>query len=278
MSTQLGPETGALTPEQWQGLAQLGDLGNKIGLLFDGPLAGVTTSEVNRLGDLAAHYDLPALGEHLIETLDACERAGLLRLIRENAAFIASSLETLQPLMAQWMVDLNQMPVDDLKADVASLFTTLRRMRHIGEFIETQLGGELTAGIVHGSAFLERNATDQALVALLELLGRLYRNGTLASLGDLTDYLAGLDEGTDPQSLAGNLVQNAPHRRLEQLIHLVHSAEEAMEGIEADDPHLGGIGGLVHLLRDKEVQKGLRMLSVLPAYMSRRKRNAVNTH
>lgn len=268
MNQQANVSDDPLTQAQWAGLARLGDLGNRLGALIDGPLAGPTTAGIDRLGKLYARYDLVELADKLIATVDALERAGLLRLLRDNAEFIGDSLDTLVPVLSKWLGDIAQRPIDDLKADVETLFKTLRRLRLMGDFVEENLAGELTAGTVRLSGFLQENETDQAIGELVVLLGRLHRNGLLTRAGDLADYLAGLTEGTDVESLTGRMVQDAPRQRLEQLSWLIRSAEQAMNDMQEDDAQLGGVSGLIHLLRDKDVQKGLRMLSVLPGYMN----------
>lgn len=273
MNQRTDNESMSLTAEQWQGLARLGDLGNQLSRFLDGPMAGVVTDTLNRMGNATAEYDVPALASHLLRTLQVLDRAGVLRLMAENAEWTVTTLESLGPTLGQWIVTLQQMPIDELRADAESLLKTLHRLRLIGDFVEHQLAGTLTSGIAQGSAFVTRNDTDKALIGLLELLGRLHRNGTLDRVGDLTDYLAGLDEGMTLDSFAERLLQQSSHPRIDQMMHLVHSAEEAMQDAEKDEAHLGGIGGLMHLLRDKQVQKGLRMLSVLPAYMNRPKPN-----
>ena len=271
MNQQANTHDEPLTQAQWEGLARLGDLGNRLGALIDGPMAGPATAGVDRLGQLYARYDLLTLGENLIATLDTLERAGLMRLVRENAQFLGDSVDTLVPLLSQWMEQISQLSVEDLKADIDMLFKTLRRMRLMGDFVEEHLAGELSANTIRLSGFLQENETSQAASELVILLGKLHQNGLLTRAGDLADYLAGLTEGTDLESLAGNMVQETPGHRFEQLSWLMRSAERAMEDVQEDAPHLGGVGGLMHLLRDKEVQKGLRMLSVLPAYMERKR-------
>jgi len=268
MSQQANVSDGPLTQAQWEGLARLGDLGNRIGALMDGPLAGPATESLDRLGRLHARHDLLELGENLIATVDALERAGLLRLVRDNAEFIGDSLDTLIPMLSQWMEQLGQLPVEELKADVEMLFKTLRRLRLMGDFVEENLAGDIVANTVRISGFMQDNQTDQAIAELLVLVGKLHRNGLLNRAGDMADYLAGMTEGTDAESLAGSMVEDASQLHFEQLSRLLHGAERAMDDVQNDASHLGGITGLMHLLRDKEVQKGLRMLSVLPGYMN----------
>lgn len=271
MNQHANVSDGPLTQAQWEGLARLGDLGNRLGTLVDGPMAGPATAGIDRLGALYAQYDLAELGEKLIATVEALERAGLLHLIRENADFIGDSLETLLPLLSQWMEQVARLPVEELKADVEMLFKTMRRLRLMGDFVEENLAGDITAGTVRLSGFLQENETDQAIAELAILLGKLHRNGLLVRAGDLADYLAGVTEGTDIESMTGSMVHSAPQERINQLLSLIHGAEQAMKDAKAEDEQLGGVSGLIHLMRDKEVQKGLRILSALPTYMDRQR-------
>ncbi len=271
MNQHANVSDGPLTQAQWEGLARLGDLGNRLGTLVDGPMAGPATAGIDRLGALYAQYDLAELGEKLIATVEALERAGLLHLIRENADFIGDSLETLLPLLSQWMEQVARLPVEELKADVEMLFKTMRRLRLMGDFVEENLAGDITAGTVRLSGFLQENETDQAIAELAILLGKLHRNGLLVRAGDLADYLAGVTEGTDIESMTGSMVHSAPQERINQLLSLIHGAEQAMKDAKAEDDQLGGVSGLIHLMRDKEVQKGLRILSALPTYMDRQR-------
>lgn len=271
MNQQTNVSDGPLTQAQWEGLARLGDLGNRLGTLVDGPMAGPATAGIDRLGALYAQYDLAELGENLLATVEALERAGLLRLVRDNAEFIGDSLETLLPLLSQWMDQVAKLPVDELKADAEMLFRTLRRLRLMSDFVEENLAGDITANTVRLSGFLQENETDQAIAEFAVLLGKLHRNGLLARAGDLADYLAGVTEGTNLESMTGSMVHSAPQERIDQLFSFIHGAEQAMKDAKAEDEQLGGVSGLIHLMRDKEVQKGLRILSALPTYMDRQR-------
>ncbi|APZ43576.1 hypothetical protein [Acidihalobacter ferrooxydans] len=259
-----------LTAEQWAGLARLGDFGNKLGALTDGPLAGAATAVIDRFGELDGRYDLATLAEKLVATVATLERAGLLDLVRENAQFIADSLEVLTPMLDDWLGRIKELPASEFKADAEFVLALLRKTRVIAGFVEDKLAGELTGKTAALTEFMQRNDTDQAVAEALVQLGRLYRCGLLARLGDLAEYVAGLEEGTDFESLVGNLVESLPKNAIGQAIDVMHSAEDAMEDARKDEQHLGGYAGMLHLLRDEEVQKGLRMLSVLPIYLEKR--------
>lgn len=259
-----------LSAEQWAGLARLGDLGNRLGDLIDGPLRGPATAALDRIGELDGRHDLTALAEKLITTLDALNRAGLLDLLRDNAQFAADSLEVLAPMLNQWLERINRLPADEIKADAAFALTLLRKARLIAGFIEDKLAGELTGRAVGLAEFMQRNQTDEAVAEALVQLGRVYRSGMLARLGDLADYVAGQEEGGDFEAQLGSLVKALPKDAIGQSLHFLHSAEQAMADAQKDEENLGGYAGMLRLLRDKEVQKGLRMLSVLPLYFEKR--------
>lgn len=262
--------TGPLSEEQWAGLARLGDLGNRLAGAIDGSLGGPATTAVDRLGALDSRYDLGTLVEKVVGVLSALDRAGLLDHLRDNAQFAADSLDVLAPVLSQWLQRLDQLPADELKADAEFALSLLRKARVIGQVIDDKLAGELTGKAVGITEFMQRNQTDEALAEMLVQLGRMYRSGLLSRLGDLADYVAGLKEGADVESLFGDLVKTMPTDAIGQTMHLLHSAEDAMRDARKDEKHLGGYSGMLHLFRDKNVQKGLRMLSVLPIYLEKR--------
>lgn len=256
-----------LTNAQWAGLARLGDLGNRLGPLLDGPLAGPAGAKLEQLGEFDAEHDLTDLAAEFIQTVSALRQAGLLRLIRDNAQFIADSLEVIAPLATQWMEQLSRLPADEFKTDAAFALQLLRKTRLLGEFAQQHLAGELTGHMSETTEFIQRNRTDKALAELLVQLGRLHRSGMLTRLGDLAEYLSGLEEGTDFRKLAGSMVDAAPEGALSQLPQLLHGLEQAARNTREDENRLGGYSGLIHLLRDPQVQKGLRMLAQLTAHL-----------
>jgi hypothetical protein len=119
---------------------------------------------------------------------------------------------------------------------------------------------------VDAADFARREALGESLQDLLHTLGHLHRNGSLAWLRDMSDYLEDLEQQRLPGSLAGQGIGSAASLsdRARKLLQGVHSA---MDDAASDADHLGGVKGLLHLLRDPEVQRGLRALAVLPTYL-----------
>ena len=264
-----------LSDAQWAGLARLGDLGDRLGPLLDGPLAGPAGAKLERLGEFDAEHNLTELTAAFIQAVNALNQAGLLHLIRDNAQFIADSLEVIAPLAAQWMEQLSRLPADEFKTDAAFALRLLRKTRLLGEFAQQHLAGELTGNMNEATEFIQRNQTDKALAELLVQLGRLHRSGMLTRLGDLAEYLSGLEEGSDFRKLAGSMVDAAPEGTLGQLPQLLHGLDQVVRDTREDESRLGGYSGLIHLLRDPQVQKGLRMLAQLAAHLEQQpKENA----
>jgi hypothetical protein len=133
---------GPLTEAQWQGLARLGDLGNRLGELVEGPLAGPTTAALDRLGEISMRYDLEALAAEVLDLLEVFQRAGLLQLARDNAEFVGKSLELLAPLLAQWIEQASKMPFEETKADIAVLAAGMHRLRQDASALASRGNGQ----------------------------------------------------------------------------------------------------------------------------------------
>lgn len=263
---------GGLTDAQWAGLARLGDLGNRLSPLFDDTFTGPATAALGRLGELDSRHDLATLTEKFVQTVDTLEQAGLLRLLRDNAEFIANTVDVLAPLAVQWLEQLSRLPADELRQDVAFALEALRKTRLLTEFAREHLGEELTARAIEAVRFVQHNQADEALTEMLVQLGRVYRSGMLARLGGLAEYIAGLEEGTDFRHLAGSLVDVVPDEGLEGLgvlTKLLSGIDQAVKKAQQGGDELGGYAGMLHLLRDADVQKGLRVLTLLPTYLER---------
>ncbi|MEJ2061025.1 MAG: hypothetical protein P8Y64_11165, partial [Gammaproteobacteria bacterium] len=158
--TPTGPAD--LTPEQWQGLAQLGTLVNGLGGLLSGPLAGPATETVNKLGALYAENDLPALMEDTVLTWKAMRDSGLMALIRENADFIAETIRLLAPMSGSLVEAVRKMPVESLREDAVQFHRLMVKWRAVSAFIDQHLAGDLAALAVQLTEFVQQNETDAA--------------------------------------------------------------------------------------------------------------------
>lgn len=254
--------TPELSPEQWQGLARLADLINAL----SGPFAGPLTTTVERTLGLASRHDLVRLLETMIETTEALRASGLLKQIGDNADLMADSIRQLSPLLNTLPEKLDALPLAQLRHDLDRLHRLLDKAELFSDYATAHLAGPAVRWSVDVTEFAQQEALGESLKDLLQTLGHLHRNGSLAWLRDISDYL----EDGEQQQLLGSLVRgdiagaaNLPERARE----LLQGVQAAMDDAAGDSEHLGGISGLLHLLRDPDVQRGLRTLAVLPTYL-----------
>lgn len=265
---QISGQTLPLTEEQIAGLARLGDLGNQLGQLLDGPLAGPIASLTTKGGAWYAQYDFPALAQSVLEAANALHQAGWFAYVRDHAEFVANSLETLEPLLAKWMEAAGKLPVEKLRADLEWLVEQLSRGREISEFVKMKWSPELVEYVVAGTRYVQEKELVPALRDLVELLSKLHQAGLYEKLGQVAEFAGRLDEGVDIELLAGQMVHKIPPDSLDMIKQMLGGAKEALEEVGAHEKEFGGIKGLLYLLRDKNVQKGLHVMATVPAWLS----------
>jgi hypothetical protein len=252
----------ALSPEQWQGLARLADLVNAV----SGPFAGPMTGALDRTLGMANRHDIGDLAEAVLDTAEALRASGLLALLRDNADLLAQSIRLLVPLLARLPETLNGLPLEELKQDVERLHRLMDKTDLLGEYVAEYFAGPAVRMSVDAADFARREALGESLRDLLQTLGHLHRNGSLAWLRDISDYLEDREQQRLLGSLAGQGIDGAAS--LTARTHkLLRGVQSAMDDAAADADQLGGVKGLLHLLRDADVQRGLRALAVLPAYL-----------
>lgn len=257
-----------LTDEQIAGLARLGDLGNQLGQLLDGPLAGPLASTSTQLGEVYSRYDLSSLAQSFLGAADALNRAGWFTFIQNNADFFAQSMEVLHPLIVQWIESIDQWQMDEIKVDIEWVISQIRRGRELSEFVETQWSSEIVGTVVKFTELIQREETIPALGELMELLGQIHRCGLYPKLKTIAEYAGGLDEGVDFNLLVGQLMRKVPADSLGEINQVVAGARSAINEVQKHERELGGLRGLFYLLKDKNVQKGLQMIALLPTYLS----------
>lgn len=263
-----------LTPTQWAGLARLGDLGQRLGETVDsGPVGQVLADGLDRLGPIAARGELTETLTALMDAVEALHRAGLLHWIRDNAEFVGNSLDMLAPLLEDALARLGRMPLETLGREASGLIDQVRRLSRLADFVEQSLSGELAENAVRIAEFVRREDTEDALRDLLMQLGRLHRSGLLTRVGDLAESAAALTRDIDIEVLAETLARSRPAAFAERIVDglqaLRSALAEAERDAEAGAPN-GGVGGLLKLLRDEEVQRSLHLLLRLPAHLENR--------
>lgn len=257
----------ALSDAQWQGLAKLADMVNAAPQ-FAGPLTG----QLTELLALSSRYDLTALATSLLDTAQALHSSGLLKQLTENANLIAETIELLVPLAGTLQEKLAAVPFEELKQDLQRVRNLLDKADYLAEFTSKHLAGPLVGWSVQAASFAEREQLSESVTDVLETLGHLHRNGTLSQLREVSDYLQLREQRQLLSDLAGEGIDSLgslPARAGQ----LLGGVQAALDDAKEDAGHLGGIKGLLHLLRDPEVQQGMRALAVLPSYLDGKDRH-----
>ena len=265
-----------LTAEQWAGLARLGDLAQGMEAMMGSPVAALPMRLAIQAGDWNERYALDESLRELLETVQALCAAGVLRLLRENAAFVMESLDLLRPLLPKLLEILKSVPLEELVAAGRSLAELLPKVQALIHFLQGAAGQDLVRALRRAGDLWEETRADESVVATLKLLRRLQEDGNLERLADLSEQIGLLAETIDLSALVGNLIEeNRDNPLLSSFAALVHlgkslshalaeSAEHAAKG-----DHRGGISGLYHMLKDPEVQRGMRVVAALPVYLEK---------
>lgn len=256
-----------LSPEQWQNLARLADMAGAVDDAMRGPLGAPVTELATSAGEVYAEHDLAGLTRELIETLSALREAGLLQLLRDNARTIAETIDLLVPLSGEMIARVRDLPLDGLREELGewqALYTKLKATR---EFFDGDVASALTGQLANAGRFWQENHLESALADLLTTVSRLHESGMLERVRQFADYLDASVEDIDQPALLTDLVKAADKSQLHRMGQLMEGLDQAMDDANRDEKRLGGTGGLLHLLRDKQVQKGLRTLFILPVYL-----------
>lgn len=252
-----------LTPEQWQGLARLADLVTTLEPFTQGPPAAVAAQGITRLAGIYARYDIARLGEETLATLQALSDSGLLALLRDNADLLAQNVQLLAPLAEQLVARLKTVPFETLKADLNAIQRLLSALRTLADFIDEQGAGELAVAGARIGDFVEQAEPAATLRELFLTLNRLRINGTLAQIGEWSELLSHTAKELDWGQFVGRLTREAEELPWHKTGNLVKAVESALEQVDEIDEQPGGFVGLVSLMRDPEVQRGLRALTLV---------------
>lgn len=250
-----------LTAQQWEGLAKLGNLGNQLDALFgsESPFSGPLTGVIEHIGQLDSRYDFLALTEKTLNFAKQLDEAGIFDLVAHNAQFVSDSLQVVTPILSQWMDNIGTVSIDQYKEDLCFILKIVRKVRYLGEFYEQHLAGEVTGRVVQVTEFMEVNRTDEALVSLLVLMGRIYRSGLLEKIGELAEMVAGLEEGTSYESFVGSMVSSCSHEKWLEWKQIIQNALGSFNE-EMAHPSSGGLFSLLGLLKDPDVQRVIKAL------------------
>lgn len=128
----------------------------------------------------------------------------------------------------------------------------------LGSFAVKNLGGEMTEAVL---TLTDLFKDPKLLPALRELLATLVTLHEVGALRQLRDNAILAAEGLRDTDLNATMAQML---KLPDKIGAV--IDQATQG--ASDKSLGGFGGLMHMLRDKDVQHGIQTLARMAGALS----------
>lgn len=258
----------ALTERQLSGLALLGELGARLGEAWRPEFAQPLAQAAQKAGDFYERHDVVGLADEVLSTLGALRDSGLLAAVRDNAAFLAESWQQLQPMLQQLLPLAQSIPWATLKQDMAMLMALLEKLRAFGEFFDQHLAAQTAETLSELGDLWQRTQLDAALRDAALTLGALHRDGTLARLRDLSGLLAGVAQNSEFDSLAHGAIEAAAKAQalaaLPQLVQNLNKMAEAWMATERTaQPPVGGIGGLLRIVRDPSLQRLMQRMAAM---------------
>lgn len=262
----------SLTAEEWAGLARLGRLIHESEDFWTHGSAGASVAGLlRRAGDWHERYELDETLAETLETLRTLREAGVLRMVRENATLVVESLTLLRPLLPKILAALEGFSLPRLLETLSLVADLGPRLRALAEAFSGELGQRVVAELHRLGNLWEETRVEETLTAVLRLAATLEETGILEKLRDLALWIRELDETIDVESLIGRLIQSHRDDPLLALpVKLARVGSVVAESL-ADaprEPTAGGFKGIVRLLKDPEVQRGLRFLAFVAARMA----------
>lgn len=269
------PFTPSLTREQWAGLARLGDMIHGSEQLLGGPAGAFAMETVLRASQWNERFDLEGSIEEALATLSALREAAALRQIRENIPLMTETLQLLLPLLPQILDALRRIPLADMVAALRAVGDLVPRLNAVQAFLQGPMGDKLVAKIKEVGDLWEETATDETILEALRVLKGLQDDGNLERLAGLSRQIGLFAETIDLTALLGQLVRQGKDSALVAspaiLLHSGEAMAQALaEAIEhASKEPTGGLRGLLHMLSDPDVQRGMRTVAALPIFLEK---------
>ncbi|NMP23087.1 hypothetical protein [Sulfobacillus harzensis] len=139
----------------------------------------------------------------------------------------------------------------------------LARLGEIVAVFDRALDGPMGAVSVDYLASLMTLAPSNTLAAVrevLELLTEWHEKGVLAQIRSVIDMMASVLTQENINMVALATLEKARHNNVPATIRTL--SRELGDVTHADTAGLGGLGGLMRLMMDKDVQAGLRMMGM----------------
>ncbi|WP_248885259.1 DUF1641 domain-containing protein [Acidithiobacillus acidisediminis] len=264
-----------LSAEQWAGLARLGDMVNGTQAFLGSPASSAVMDLALRFGEWNERYQLDESLEELLATVSTLRNAGILRWVRENAEFLRDNIELLQAFVPQLLKMVQEIPWAALPQALQILGELLPRVQALAEFVQMGAGNDLVAQLKKLGDLWEETRADETVIAALRLLRQLQEDGNLQRVAELSRQIGLMAETIPVESLVGQLLQEEEWGPLmSSLAALLHSGKAMTQALADAAEHeahgkSGGISGLYHMLKDPDVQRGMRVVAVLPVYLQK---------
>lgn len=139
----------------------------------------------------------------------------------------------------------------------------LARLGELVAVIDRALDGPMGAVSVDYLASLMTLAPSNTLAALrevLEMLAAWHENGVLTQIRSVVDMMASVLTAENINTVAMATLHKARKSNVPATLRTL--SRELSDVTQADTAGLGGLGGLVRLMMDKDVQAGLRMMGM----------------
>lgn len=163
--------------------------------------------------------------------------------------------------------------MEALREEMDEWRTLYAKLKAARAFFDGDVADVLTSQPVEAGRFWQENNLEAALADLFSTVARLHESGMLARLREFADYLDNSVHDFGQPPLMADLIKAVDQTQLRRVTQIMEALDQATGDASRNEGHLGGTGGLRHLLRDKQIQKGLRTLFILPVYLDQMQRH-----
>ncbi|CAB1130183.1 protein of unknown function [Candidatus Hydrogenisulfobacillus filiaventi] len=286
----------ALTTEQWEGLARLGELVRNLDELIKGPLGDLAAKVLSEsaqqldeslqgpLSDVAVGYLSklvpPELREALpqtMETLVSLQRSGALRLLNTAIQLAGAVPEFWSEVLPEEIRKLGEQ-IGDIRLDRAPellkatlnndlLFKFLDALQHLSVEIDPEVLSQATGLVVELSTMMADVPVMEILPRMIRLLTDVYNSGLLDLVIDATSYMGSALSQLDTSKVLATLLGYLNNNQMLEYAKRIDPEVLTMMAAELSDRDLAAVAqaGLraIKVLADKGL---LQVLQALPDF------------
>ncbi len=260
---------------QLEGLKFLGEIGARLAEGWQPEFAQPLTSVVYEAGELYERHDLPGLLEETLSTLAVLRESGLLAGIRNNAVFIAESMQQLQTMLSSILQMQQEFSLETIRQQLAALQSVVDKFKAISEFYEQNMAARITEGIAELGTVWQQTGLEEALPDVAKTLSALHRDGTFERIRDASALLSGVVQNSELNELAAGTIKGLENvsslaqvpSLLRMLTELAQAWQQSASEVAEPDAPKGGFVGMVKLLRDPIVQEFMQRIIVTAQHM-----------